>query len=222
MTNRFRTQLLMSSLLAGVATIAAPATAQTVEAKQSQMTAPPSDAADNAKIATPLPSDNASPSATGDIVVTGTLIRNPNLVASSPVNTIAEGEIRLRQPNTAEELLRGVPGVTSGIGSAVNNGATGVNTIDLRGLGPQRNIVLLDGNRLVPSRSDGVVDLNAIPLALVQRVDVLTGGASTTYGADAVSGVVNFITRRDFTGVDLRANYKIPERGEGRSYQART
>ena len=220
MTTRFRTQLLMSSLLVGVASIAAPAAAQTVETKQSQMTPPPSDAADNAKITVPTAADNASPSATGDIVVTGTLIRNPNLIASSPVNSIGEAEIRLRQPNTPEELLRGIPGVTPGIGSAVNNGSTGVNTVDLRGLGPQRNLVLLDGNRLVPSRSDGVVDLNVIPLALIQRVEVLTGGASTTYGADAVTGVVNFITRRDFTGLDLRAQYKLPERGDGRSYRA--
>jgi iron complex outermembrane receptor protein len=68
--------------------------------------------------------------------------------------------------------------------------------------------VLLDGNRIVPTLANGAVDLNVIPVALVSRVDVLTGGASTTYGADAVSGVVNFITRRDFSGIDARAAYK--------------
>ena len=94
--------------------------------------------------------DSSQP--TNDIVVTGTLIRNPNLVASSPVNSIGEGEILLRQPNTPEELLRGIPGVSPGVGSQVNNGATGTNTVDLRGLGVQRNLVLLDGNRTVVFR----------------------------------------------------------------------
>ena len=102
-----------------------------------------------------------------------------------------------------------------GIGTQVNNGSNGTNNVDLRGLGQQRNVVLLDGNRIVPSTSGGVTDLNTIPLALLQRVDVLTGGASTTYGADAVSGVVNFITRRDFTGLDARASYGVTERGDG-------
>ncbi len=134
----------------------------------------------------------------GAIVVTGTLVRNPNLVASAPVNTVGEEEIELQQANVAEELLRELPGAVPSIGSAVNNGNGGASYVDLRGLGSFRNIVLLDGVRIAPSGLLGRVDLNNIPLALVQRVDVLTGGASTTYGADAVSGVVNFITRRDF------------------------
>ena len=161
----------------------------------------------------------AEDSATKEIVVTGTLIRNANLTASSPVNVVSAREITLRAPNNAEEVLRSLPGVSPGIGTQVNNGANGVNTVDLRGLGVQRNVVLLDGNRLVPSRGDGATDLNIIPLALLQRAEVLTGGASTTYGADAVSGVVNFITRKDFSGVDMRASYKMPERGEGRSFR---
>ncbi|MFX8373895.1 TonB-dependent receptor plug domain-containing protein, partial [Acinetobacter baumannii] len=78
-----------------------------------------------------------------------------------------EQEITKRSPNTVEELLRQVPGVSPGIGTQVNNGSNGLNTIDLRGLGVQRNLVLLDGNRLVPSRADGAVDLNAMPLALI-------------------------------------------------------
>ncbi|MCZ8172167.1 MAG: Plug domain-containing protein, partial [Brevundimonas sp.] len=118
------------------------------------------------------------------IVVTGSLIRNPNLEASSPVNVVGEEEIQLRNTGNAEELLRGLPGAVAGIGSAVNNGNGGFASIDLRGLGAQRNLVLLDGNRIVVANQLGTVDLNNIPLALVQRVDVLTGGASTTYGAD--------------------------------------
>jgi iron complex outermembrane recepter protein len=156
----------------------------------------------------------------GVIVVTGTLIRNPNLTSSSPVNVVGEDEIALRVPNNAEEILRQLPGVSPGIGTQVNNGSNGTNQLDLRGLGLQRNIVLLDGNRLVPSTANGAVDLNVIPIALVSRVDVLTGGASTTYGADAVSGVVNFITRKDFSGVDVRSSYKLTEEGDGQAFRS--
>ena len=154
-----------------------------------------------------------------DIVVTGTLIRNPNLTSSSPIKILNDSEITKRAPNTVEELLRGLPGVSPGVGSQVNNGSNGTNTVDLRGLGVQRNLVLLDGSRIVPSLANGATDLNVIPLALVERVDLLTGGASTTYGADAVSGVVNFITKRNFTGVDVRFANKILETGDGYSFR---
>jgi outer membrane receptor protein involved in Fe transport len=154
------------------------------------------------------------------IVVTGTLVRNPNLVASSPVNTVGAEEIELQQANVAEELLRELPGAVPSIGSAVNNGNGGASYVNLRGLGSNRNVVLLDGVRIVPASLVGRVDLNNIPLALVQRVDVLTGGASTTYGADAVSGVVNFITRRDFAGIDINVSEQITEQGDGNVFRA--
>ncbi len=166
-----------------------------------------------AQVATPAADTPAADDAT--IVVTGSLIRNPNLTSSSPVNVVGIAEIERRSPNTAEELLRSLPGVTPGIGTQVNNGSNGTNSVDLRGLGTQRNLVLLDGNRIVPTLANGVVDLNVIPLALVERVDVLTGGASTTYGADAVTGVVNFITKKNFSGVDARASYRVTGEGDG-------
>ena len=155
-----------------------------------------------------------------EIVVTGTLIRNPNLERSSPVSVIGAEEIDLQQANTAEEFLRELPGVAANVGSGVNNGQGGSAYVDLRGLGINRNLVLLDGSRLVPARADGASDLNVIPLALIQRVDVLTGGASTTYGADAVSGVVNFVTRRDFAGVELELGQQITEQGDGNIFRA--
>ena len=194
-TKSIRRTLLATTIIAG--TLAAPAYAQTA------------------------PKAAPAEATTGDeIIVTGTLIQNPNLTSSSPVNVISESEIALRVPNNAEELIRQIPGVSPGIGSQVNNGSNGTNQIDLRGLGLQRNIVLLDGNRVVPATANGAVDLNIIPVALVSRVDVLTGGASTTYGADAVSGVVNFITKRDFSGVDFRTSYKLTEKGDGQSFRA--
>ncbi|UYY57637.1 TonB-dependent receptor domain-containing protein [Sphingomonas sp. S2-65] len=155
-----------------------------------------------------------------EVVVTGTLIRNPNLTSSSPVNVIGQEELTLRQSNVAEEVLRSLPGVVPSIGSSVNNGNGGSSFVDLRGLGPQRNLVLLNGSRLVPADFNGQVNLNVIPLALLERVDVLTGGATTTYGADAVSGVVNFITRKDFSGVELNASEQITERGDGNVFRA--
>jgi outer membrane receptor protein involved in Fe transport len=157
----------------------------------------------------------------GTIVVTGSLIRNPNLESSSPVAVVGAEEVRLRQSNTAEQILRELPGVTPNLGQNVNNGAgAGGARVDLRGLGPNRNIVLLDGKRITPSNFSGIVDLNNIPLALIERVDVLTGGASTTYGADAVSGVVNFVTRSDFAGLDATFSEQISERGDGNVFRA--
>lgn len=154
------------------------------------------------------------------IIVTGSLIRNPNLVQSTPVNVTSAEDIALRQNNVAEEVLRDIPGVVPNIGSAVNNGNGGASYVDLRGLGSFRNIVLLDGNRIAPSGLVGRVDLNNIPLALVERVEALTGGASTTYGADAVSGVVNFVTRKDFAGVELSVGNKITEKGDGNYFRS--
>ncbi len=154
------------------------------------------------------------------IVVTGSLIRNPNLVQATPVNVTTADQIALKQSNTAEEVLRQVPGIVPNIGSAVNNGATGSNYVDLRGLGSNRNIVLLDGQRIVPADLQGRVDLNNIPLALVSRVDALTGAAVTTYGADAITGVVNFVTKKDFAGVDIAVSDQITEQGDGNYFRA--
>lgn len=154
------------------------------------------------------------------IVVTGSLIKNPNLARSTPVTTTTADQIELKQNNTAEEILREIPGIVPSIGSAVNNGNGGASFVNLRGLGSNRNIVLIDGNRLVPAELNGRFDLNNIPVALVERVETLTGGASTTYGADAISGVVNFITRSDFAGVEGNIANQITEQGDGNYFRA--
>ena len=133
---------------------------------------------------------------------------------------LGQEEVQLRQTNTAEEVLRDLPGAVPSIGSAVNNGSPGFSFVNLRGLGSNRNLVLLDGNRIAPADLRGVVDLNDIPLALIQRTEVLTGGASTTYGADAISGVVNFITRNDFSGVEATVSKQITGQGDGAYYRA--
>ncbi|GAO40664.1 putative TonB-dependent receptor [Sphingomonas changbaiensis NBRC 104936] len=164
----------------------------------------------------------AAPADEGTIVVTGSLITNPNLERSTPVNVTTSEEVELRQTNVAEQLLREVPGVVPSTGSAVNNGNGGSSFVNLRGLGSNRNLVLLDGVRIAPSGLVGRVDLNNIPLALIERTEVLTGGASTTYGADAIAGVVNFITKRNFSGLEATASEQITERGDGNVFRVDT
>jgi iron complex outermembrane recepter protein len=195
-TNSVRRTLLASTIIAGTLAVSAPAFAQTA----------------------PAAAEAATEGET--IVVTGSLISNPNLAQSSPVLVTTAEDIALRQNNVAEEVLRDIPGIVPSIGSAVNNGNGGASYVDLRGLGSNRNIVLLDGARIAPSGLVGRVDLNNIPLALIERVDALTGGASTTYGADAISGVVNFITKRNFSGVEIAAGEKITEKGDGNYLRA--
>ncbi|MDO9487816.1 MAG: TonB-dependent receptor plug domain-containing protein, partial [Sphingomonadaceae bacterium] len=189
--------LLRSTMLVGAAFYTVPALAQAVTSEATVETA-----------------------SEEEIVVTGSLIRNPNLESSSPVSVIGQEEIELQQANVAEELLRELPGATPSIGSAVNNGNGGASFVNLRNMGSNRNIVLLDGQRIAPSNFVGRVDLNNIPLALVQRTEVLTGGASTTYGADAISGVVNFITRKDFAGAEINVSEQITEEGDGNRFRA--
>ncbi|MEL7198944.1 MAG: TonB-dependent receptor [Pseudomonadota bacterium] len=154
------------------------------------------------------------------IIVTGSRVTDPNLVLSSPVAAIGEEELTLRQTNTAEQFLRELPGAIPSIGSAVNNGNGGASFVNLRGVGSVRNLVLLDGRRFVPADETGRVDLNNIPLAVIERTDILTGGATTTYGADAVSGVVNFITKKDFAGVQADITNTITEEGDGEVFRA--
>ena len=208
-----RDGLLASTVIAGMSVFAAPAFAQDAQGTTGADQVPPG-------VQTQASAGAPDETPQGEIVVTGTLIQNPNLVSSSPVAVIGADELQLQQTNNVEEVLRELPGASANLGSNVNNGSVGSARVDLRSLGANRNIVLLDGVRLVPSNFSGIVDLNNIPVALIQRVDVLTGGASTTYGADAVSGVVNFITRRDFAGVDLNLSNQITERGDGHSFRA--
>ena len=129
------------------------------------------------------------------VEVTGSLIPRPTLEAMSPVTTLEVEELTYRGMTRLEDLLTTLPQVFTAQNSTVSNGSSGTATVDLRGLGDFRTLVLLDGRRLGADS-----DLNFIPSALVKRVDVLTGGASSVYGSDAVAGVVNFILDKDFTG----------------------
>jgi len=138
------------------------------------------------------------------VVVTGSLIPRPTLEAMAPVSTIDVTDLAYQGTTRLEDMLTSLPQVFHGQNSTISNGASGTATIDLRYLGSQRTLVLIDGKR-APAGDYGSAsvspDLNFIPAPLVKRVDVLTGGASSTYGADAVAGVVNFILDKDFEGI---------------------
>ncbi len=145
-----------------------------------------------------------------EVVVTGSRIKQPALDAASPVTTVTSAEIQQVGTPRIEDILNQLPQVVGDMGSALANGATGAATVSLRGLGCQRTLVLIDGRRLMPgdptSGGTSCADLNQIPSDLVERVDILTGGASAVYGADAVAGVVNFVMNDHFEGVRFIAN----------------
>jgi outer membrane receptor protein involved in Fe transport len=142
------------------------------------------------------------------VVVTGSRIPQVGLYSSSPVTAVGQTEIKYEGATSVETLLNNLPSVFSGQQNFTGNASTGTATVDLRGLGAARTLVLVDGVRLAPG--DPVVpvaDLNQIPASLVDRIEVLTGGASAVYGSDAEGGVVNFIMRKDFEGVEVDATY---------------
>ena len=143
-----------------------------------------------------------------EIVVTGTRIPSPNLTSIAPVTTIGNADIKAQGVTRIEDITNSLPQVFAGQGSSISNGSTGAATVNLRGLGSSRTLVLVDSRRLMSGDpADPAADLNFIPASLVERVDVLTGGASATYGADAVAGVVNFIMLKNFEGVRIDAQY---------------
>jgi outer membrane receptor protein involved in Fe transport len=155
------------------------------------------------------------------IVITGSRIVRPNLEANSPVTSVTGLETTQNADVTLDTFLNTLPQVNpAGTTTSNNPGNGGQSNIDLRGLGANRNLVLVDGRRPMVSASNQTVDLNTIPQGLIERIDVLTGGAGAAYGADAIAGVVNIILKDDFEGVDLRANYSnsIPET-DAREYQ---
>jgi outer membrane receptor protein involved in Fe transport len=150
-----------------------------------------------------------------EVVVTGSRIQTPGIQSASPIVTVGADQIRQQQTPEAEKILRLLPGVVPEDGDAVNNGTAGVTTLNLRGLGAQRNLVLLNGKRMTPYNINGEVDLSRVPTALLERVDVITGGASAVYGSDAISGAVNFITKTDFEGFEADSNYSLTGDGDG-------
>lgn len=147
------------------------------------------------------------------IIVTGSRIPQPNLESVAPVTVVSSQELKLQGTTKVEDILNSLPSVFASQASTLSNGADGTASIDLRGLGTSRTLSLVNGRRLLPGdpspTSGSAADVNMIPAALVKNVQVLTGGASTTYGADAVAGVVNFILDTDFEGIRLDGQYSL-------------
>jgi outer membrane receptor protein involved in Fe transport len=181
---------------------------------------PPAAAQDPA--ATPTsPEDTAS---TNDIIVTGSRIQRPDYAAPSPIVSLDAQALQRSGNNNITDFLLRVPALTNsrdGTRTAGNSqgdgaiGGVGLNTLDLRGLGPERTLVLVNGRRHVAGQADSAaVDINSIPTDLIERVDVLTGAASAVYGADGVSGVVNFVMKRDLEGVRARFQSGISDHGD--------
>ena len=150
-------------------------------------------------------------------MVTGSRIPRANLESASPLLTAAgPAEIKAQGVVNIEDLLDNLPSVVPSQNSTQSNGSTGSATVSLRNLGEVRTLVLVDGRRLQPGDvTTPAADLNFIPSALVERIDVLTGGASSTYGADAVAGVVNFVMKHDFEGVQIDAQYGFDQHNNG-------
>jgi iron complex outermembrane receptor protein len=154
-----------------------------------------------------------------EVVVTGSRIAAPNLESISPVTAVTSEEIKTTGVVRIEDLLNSLPQVVADQSSGLSMGSNGTATLNLRGLGAQRTLVLVNGRRLQggdPGAALGATpafasaaDINQIPVSLIDRVDVLTGGASSTYGADAVAGVVNFIMNDHFEGVRLDSNFGV-------------
>ncbi|MBU0793441.1 MAG: TonB-dependent receptor plug domain-containing protein, partial [Alphaproteobacteria bacterium] len=193
----------LASLAAGLL-LATPALAQQSEPQEQRNTA-------------------AAPEAPA-IIVTGSRIQSSGFTAPTPVTMIGAEEIQARAATNVADVLNDLPSFraqSTPATTAIFIGGAGAQTVDLRGLGGSRTLVLVDGRRFVPgttqgnfTRPAGAVDLNMIPTSLIQSVDVVTGGASAAYGSDAVSGVVNLILNKDLTGVRVTAQQGISQRGD--------
>jgi len=154
----------------------------------------------------------------GTVVVTGSRIARPDLVSNSPISIISEDFFQQKGTVNVEEVLNQLPQVVPGLTAQVNNGGDGTATVDLRGLGPTRTLVLINGRRFVPATNTGRTDLNAIPANLIERIEVVTGGASAVYGSDALSGVVNFILKDDYEGAEIGTRFGMSAEDDAETF----
>lgn len=230
------------SALALTMAISAPALAQTVPPQQTapagtQLPLPDEKAPTTDAIAVPQTStDNPAasvadtdaaevrPAVDADIVVTGSRLSN-GMSTATPVTISSAVDLQKTAPSNIAEGLNRLPAfsATTTSRSPVSTGTTGTigqNLLNLRGLGLSRNLVLLDGRRIVTSNQEFAVDINTLPQNLVQRVDVVTGGASAAYGSDAVAGVVNFVLDKQFSGLKVEFNGGVSTYGDAGSWRA--
>ena len=204
-----RQRLLATTILVGGTLFAAPAYAQDTQSAD-PAAEPPSGPVE----AQPTPEVSAQGETveTGnDIIVTGSRIPQPNLESAAPITVVSDQDVKLSGSTRIEDVLNQLPSVGAAMTAGMSNGATGAAEVDLRYLGSKRTLALVNGRRLMPGdpTTGGQADINNIPSSLVKRVEVLTGGASSVYGADAVAGVVNFIMDTQFEGIRFDGNYSF-------------
>ncbi|WP_078462241.1 TonB-dependent receptor domain-containing protein [Sphingomonas sp. NIC1] len=191
------------ALAGSLAMVSAPALAQTTTTDDTNIGQSPQEAAAKAATAAGETPPAAQPG--GDIVVTGTRIVRPNVTAAAPITSVTSADIRAQAAVNVEDVLNRLPQVAPDAQQTYND-SDGRQRIKLRSLGFERTLVLIDGKRLGTQNGQ---DTGIIPTTLLERVDVLTGGASSVYGSDAVAGVVNFVLKKDFEGLQLDANYNF-------------
>lgn len=150
-----------------------------------------------------------------EIIVTGTRIPRPDLSSASPIASFGAEQVAAHGAVQLEDFLNTLPQVSPDLSRTANNPGDGSARVNLRGLGADRTLTLLNGRRLAPSGVEGAADLNSLPTALIERIEVVTGGTSAVYGSDAVAGAVNFITRTDFEGAELTTQFDTYGAGDG-------
>lgn len=158
-----------------------------------------------------------------EIIVTGSRVARSGFDTPTPITLVGREDIENTGYTNIDDVLLRLPQVTIGLGAqnSFANGEAGAAFINLRGLGTNRSLVVIDGRRRVSgSSTQSAVDLNTIPAAMIERIEIVTGGASAVYGADAVTGVVNLITKRDFDGLEVAVKGGISERGDAERYSA--
>lgn len=164
--------------------------------------------------------DAGKKAVTEDIVVTGSRIRRKDLTTPAPVTVLSREQVASAGKVSIADFLQSLPEQGNAINAQVNNGGDGSTKVNLRSLGQNRTLVLVNGRRAVGGGSSiaGTVDLNTIPSAAVERLEILKDGASAVYGSDAVAGVVNIITRRNYNGSDVTAFAGTSKHSDGTSY----
>lgn len=156
-----------------------------------------------------------------EVVVTGSRIKRSDTSSISPITVLTAEDMAISGNLTLENFVQDMPSVNGGdFGAGVNNGNPGIASVSLRGLGPNRTLVLVNGKRFASNSVNGFVDLNMIPTAIVERIEVLRDGASTVYGTDAIAGVVNIITKKDFEGVNIEFGYDVTDENDGDMWNA--
>ena len=160
-----------------------------------------------------------------EVIVTGSRIRRPDFSAPNPVTSVDEENIQQSGQTSLVEYLQGIPALTGSLDGGQTTatdgfvGSTGIDLLNLRNLGVERTLVLVDGRRHVASLPEtAAVDVATIPVGLIERVDVVTGGTGAIYGADAVSGVVNFVMKKDFEGIVANARNGISTYGDANDW----